>query len=154
MQATWPRRQANPGGTAVCSTVSSFPEKSDLLVTGARVICHKQTSHGIPRASDRWIILRTQTQNILGDAMSCYLVHTLQRCYPAKPCEQERWPGKAPLPQFLHLLSRLTTGLRSFKENESGRGNTQDSIWILGTGHQGTTWFVPGTGGGVVCHLT
>lgn len=54
--------------------------------------------------------------------------------------------GGPPLPQFLHLLSRLTTGLGNFKESESAGGNTQDSIWILGTGHQSMTWFAPGTG--------
>lgn len=77
--------------------------------------------------------------------MSCYLVHILQS-YPAKPCEQERCPWEAPPPSVSSSVKQTNTGLGNFKESESAGGNTQDSIWILGTGHQSMTWFAPGTG--------
>lgn len=50
---------------------------------------------------------------------------------------------------FIYLSFLPQLALETWR-NESAHGNTQNSTQILGTGHQGMTWFAPGTRVGVL----
>lgn len=135
--------------------MSPFPEKSDLLVTGPRIIWLSQGLPFHPKQTSH-CNLGYLTGGYLGNTHSKHP----RRCDELLPCthftnmisvmprEQERcnWEG-SPTSVSSSVKQSNNWPLKLYGEMSQ---QTKNSTWILVTGHQATTWFVPGARVGVL----